>query len=275
MSSVHEHLPERAFEPSLEEIQARLRAIERIDWWYWLYASLVMLLLTLAVVSLSLPSLLREVDPLFRFHLNQSARGLTGLVLLFNVYTIYQQILIKRLRRELAEKQLHAAVFRKLAMFDPLTGLHNRWYAEQRLATEVARSERRGHPLTVLLLDLDQFKQINDTCGHAAGDLVLKEFAERLRKAIRGSDLAVRHGGDEFMVVLTECQVGQLQTVLARLDPFEVDWNGTKIPVTFSAGWKEYQLGERPQDLFEGADRALYNNKRTGKTLPSPLSVVP
>ncbi len=158
-------------------------------------------------------------------------------------------------------------------MIDPLTGLYNRRFAEQRLATEVARSERRGHPLTVLTLDLNNFKEINDTYGHPAGDQVLQEFASRLNKVIRGSDLAVRLGGDEFLVVLPECTLEQLKLVLHRLSSFELDWQGRKIPVSFSAGWKDYEMGERPEEMLARADEALYTNKRAtkkGKTATKP-----
>ncbi len=101
---------------------------------------------------------------------------------------------------------MRAKEFLKLAMLDPLTGLHNRRFAQERLVAEMARSGRHGHPLTVLMIDLDGFKQINDRYGHWGGDLVLKEFAQRLCRAIRGSDLAIRLGGDEFVVLLPECQ---------------------------------------------------------------------
>jgi two-component system cell cycle response regulator len=197
--------------------------------------------------------------------------GLIILIVLFNIYTIYQEILIKRLRRQLLEKQDHSYILRNLAMIDPLTGLYNRRFAEQRLAAEVARSERRGHPLTVLTLDLNNFKEINDTYGHPAGDQVLQEFASRLNKVIRGSDLAVRLGGDEFLVVLPECTLDQLKLVLDRLSSFELDWQGQKIPVTFSAGWKDYEMGDRPEEMLAGADQALYTSKRaTKKPLPAP-----
>jgi diguanylate cyclase (GGDEF)-like protein len=139
------------------------------------------------------------------------------------------------------------------------------------LAAEVARSERKGHPLTVLTLDLNSFKQINDTYGHPAGDQVLQEFAARLNKVIRGADLAVRLGGDEFLVLLPECTLPQLQLVLGRLGSLEVDWQGQKIPVTFSAGWKQYEMGERPEEMLARADELLYSRKRAGK-VTQPLA---
>jgi diguanylate cyclase (GGDEF)-like protein len=112
---------------------------------------------------------------------------------------------------------------------------------------------------------LNNFKHINDTYGHPAGDLVLKEFAARLNNVIRGADLAVRLGGDEFLVLLPECTLHQLELVLGRLSSLEVDWQSQKIPITFSAGWKQYELGERPEEMLARADEVLYDRKRAAK----------
>jgi diguanylate cyclase (GGDEF)-like protein len=258
-------------ETGAKELAEERRRIDRRDWWVRGYSIFVILLLTFAVISLTLPALLTGAETFFKIKLTEAVFGLITLIVLFNIYTIYQEILIKRLRRQLLEKQDHSYILRNLAMIDPLTGLYNRRFAEQRLATEVARSERRGHPLTVLTLDLNNFKEINDTYGHPAGDQVLQEFGSRLNKVIRGSDLAVRLGGDEFLVVLPECTLDQLKLVLARLGSFELDWEGRKIPVTFSAGWKDYEMGDRPEELLARADQALYTNKRaTKKPLLAP-----
>ena len=251
-----------------QELAVELRKIERRDWWVWGYAIFVILLLTFAVIALALPAWLAGAETYFNTKFIDAVFGLVALILIFNLYTVYQQILIKRLRRQLAEKQGHSDILRNLAMMDPLTGLYNRRFAEQRLAAEVARSERKGHPLTVLMLDLNNFKQINDAHGHAAGDQVLKEFAFRLNKVIRGSDLAVRLGGDEFLVLLPECATEQLQIVLGRLGSMEVERLGQKIPVTFSAGWKQYEIGDRPDELLERADQLLYAKKRASKEIP-------
>src|ERR1700726_4769321 len=248
-----------------KELAEERRRIEKRGWWVRGYSIFVILLLTFAVISLTLPSILSGAETIFRIKLTEAVFGLITLIVLFNIYTVYQEILIKRLRRQLLEKQDHSYILRNLAMIDPLTGLYNRRFAEQRLAAEVARSERRGHPLTVLTLDLNNFKEINDTYGHPAGDQVLQEFASRLNNVIRGSDLAVRLGGDEFLVVLPECTLEQLKLVLERLRSFELDWQGQKIPVTFSAGWKDYEMGDRPEEMLARADQALYTSKRAGK----------
>jgi diguanylate cyclase (GGDEF)-like protein len=250
-----------------KELAEERRRLDRRDWWVRGYSIFVILLLTFAVISLTLPAVLTGAETIFRIKFTEAVFGLITLILLFNIYTIYQEILIKRLRRQLLEKQDHSYILRNLAMVDPLTGLYNRRFAEQRLAAEVARSERRGHPLTVLTLDLNNFKEINDTYGHPAGDQVLQEFASRLNKVIRGSDLAVRLGGDEFLVVLPECTLEQLKLVLERLRSFALDWQGQKIPVTFSAGWKDYEMGDRPEEMLAQADQALYTSKRASKQL--------
>jgi len=253
------------------EIAENLRRIEKRDWWIWANSIFVMLLLTGALISFTLPSLSQGATPLFRIKVTEAIFGLVALVVLFNVYTIYQQVLIKRLRRQLAEKQHHSMILRELAMIDALTGLYNRRFAEQRLVAEVARSARKGHPLTVVLLDLDEFKHINDTHGHAAGDLVLQEFAAALNRAVRGGDLAVRWGGDEFLLILPECNHEQLKLVLDRLGPLELAWEGRKFPIKYSAGWKDYASGDQPDSMLAAADQALYANKRAAKNTTVPV----
>lgn len=249
----------------LEELTQERQRLERRHWWVRGYSILVIVLLTFAVISLTLPALISGDETIFRIKLREAVFGLIALIVLFNIYTIYQEILIQRLRRQLLEKQDHSYVLRNLAMIDPLTGLYNRRFGEQRLSTEVARSERRGHPLTLLLLDLNDFKKINDTYGHPAGDQVLQYFASQLNNVIRGSDLAVRLGGDEFLVVLPECTIEQLNHVLERLGTLETDWQGTKIRVNFSAGWTEYRSGDRTEEFLARADEALYATKRAAK----------
>ncbi|HEV3218358.1 MAG TPA: GGDEF domain-containing protein [Candidatus Acidoferrales bacterium] len=266
-------------ENRLTEIQASLRKLERRDWWLWMMAIIVMLLLTVAVVSMSFPELLKTDDAFFRFSLNQAVRGLVGLVLLFNTYTIYQQVQVKRLRRQLSEQleamgrlRVRAEEFHRLATIDPLTGLYNRRFAEHRLAAEASRSQRYGHPLTVISFDLNNFKKINDKHGHPAGDSVLKAFADRLNSAIRVSDWAVRMGGDEFLAILPECAIGQVQSLINRIAKVEAEHEGAHIPVAFSYGCVGYEPGETPQRFLERADELLYADKRRSKKAAPQLS---
>lgn len=261
-------LPEEQIQ-QIEIAKKNLRGLERRDWWLWWSAVTVMLLLTLTVVTLSLPNILRESDRIFQLNLNLAIHGLVALVLLFNTYTVYQQWLIKRLRTQTAKHleilsrlRIRAEEFQQLATRDSLTGLSNRRLGEERLAAEVARSERHGHPLSVLLLDLNRFKGINDRYGHAAGDLVLKAFAARLNKVIRASDLAARLGGDEFLVILPECPPDRIPVLLNRLGQIEVPWKEERLTIASAVGWAGYQKGETPAQLIERADKYLYASKR-------------
>lgn len=254
------------------QIQAAMRLVGKRQWWLWSSAVMVTLLLTLGIASFAFPGLLRQESATYPIDLNQALRGLVGLVLLFNIYTVYQQLQIRRLQESLAEQvcamgKMEARtdeVF-KLAILDPLTGLYNRRCGEQRLAEEISRSQRCGHPLTVIALDLNRLKYINDTFGHAAGDELIKCFAGRINKAIRGSDLAVRQGGDEFLLLLPECKPEEVRHVLGRLSGAGLDFKGQTIPLAFSAGWTNYIPGESPEELLQRADEALYTNKRAAK----------
>ncbi len=238
----------------------------------WSYAFMVILLLTLGVASFAFPALLREGEASYSFFLGQAIRALVCLVLLFSVYMVYQQFQISKLRSQLSDQIVSLAKVEdlatevyKLAALDPLTGLYNRRSGEQRLAEEMSRARRHDRPLTILLLDLDGLKQVNDRFGHAAGDLLLKAFAERLNRAIRGSDLAVRLGGDEFLVLLPECRPDEVHHVLSRLRGLEIEYNEEAIAAHFSTGWADHKPGEGPDDFLKRADEALYQNKREAK----------
>ncbi len=265
--SPHEDRAERA-----QQIQATMHEVGKRQWWLWSSAVMVTLLLTLGIASFAFPGLLSQEDAKYSFELNQALRGLVGLVLLFNVYTVYQQLQIRRLQDNLADQictigkmEARTEEVYKLAILDPLTGLYNRRCGEQRLAEEISRSRRYGHALTIIMLDLNGLKYINDTFGHAAGDDQIKCFAGRINKAIRGSDLAVRQGGDEFLLLLPECKPEEVRHVLGRLSGIKLDLGGRTIPVTFSAGWTNYIPGESPEELLQRADDALYVNKRAAK----------
>ena len=130
--SLSSQVSDPAAEIGLAELQEKLRKLERRDWWLWSLAVVVMLLLTFAVFSMTFPGMFRVDDPFFQSSLERAVRGLIGLVLIFNAYTIYQQVMVKRLRRQFSAKldemrvlQVRAEEFERLAMVDPLTGLSN------------------------------------------------------------------------------------------------------------------------------------------------------
>jgi diguanylate cyclase (GGDEF)-like protein len=263
-----------------EQIRTDIRQVARRQWWMWSSAVLVTLLLTLGIASFEFPGLLSQAEGFYSFHLSLALRGLVGLVLLFNVYTVYQQLLIQRIQRNLSDQvaalgkmEVRTEEVYRLAALDPLTGLYNRRSGEQRLAEEISRAQRHGRPLTILLLDLNGLKDINDKFGHAAGDELIRRFAEYLSRAIRGSDFAVRLGGDEFLVLLPECKLEDVHHILNRLNGRKVEFGEKSIPINFSAGWANFMAGESSEDLLKRADEALYANKRSSKEQNLPRVV--
>jgi diguanylate cyclase (GGDEF)-like protein len=158
----------------------------------------------------------------------------------------------------------------KLAVLDPLTKLYNRRSGELRLAEEISRSHRYSLPLAAIRIDVNGLKQINDTFGHAVRDQLIKHLAERLQRAIRGSDVAVRLGRGEFLVLLPECKLGDVHSVLDRLSGMSMNCSGKIIPLTFTAGWTDYIPAESPEEFLRRADSALYVNKHAGKEKSGP-----
>jgi two-component system cell cycle response regulator len=160
----------------------------------------------------------------------------------------------------------------EMATTDGLTGLHNRSYATSHIENLVARANKDGKPISVMMLDIDFFKKVNDTYGHAAGDEVLREFADRLRAQLRGIDLAVRYGGEEFVVVMpdTDGATGNLVAERLRLGMAEksFDLDSTKKPlaVTVSIGVaSSHGTDESAASMLERADKAMYEAKNSGR----------
>jgi two-component system cell cycle response regulator len=159
----------------------------------------------------------------------------------------------------------------ELSLLDALTGLHNRRYMETHLKGLVDQARSGGRPLSVLVADIDNFKSINDGYGHSAGDAVLREFAERLRRNLRGIDLACRLGGEEFIVIMPDtaleraCQIGERLRDCIASEPFRVTFDD-RLEVTASVGIAMLEgADDTPETLFERADKALYAAKREGR----------
>ncbi len=164
----------------------------------------------------------------------------------------------------------------EMAITDALTGLYNRRYMESHVGTLVEQAVARGKPLTVLVLDIDFFKTINDSYGHDAGDDVLREFAIRIKKSIRGIDLACRYGGEEFVVVMPETDMAVATMVAERLrrriatEPFPIQQGGRLIEVTISVGLAALGRDDTAATVLKRADQALYRAKRDGRNRVVP-----
>jgi diguanylate cyclase (GGDEF)-like protein len=168
---------------------------------------------------------------------------------------------IDRLRNEVAD----------LALLDDLTGVGNRRHLLQRLLEECARSERSGEPFALLAIDLDGFKSINDTKGHAAGDACLQHFTLMAQTRLRPGDMLARSGGDEFCIVLPASTLREGAMIARRILEVcrddAVACTGADIPVAVSIGVAQWtrEIGAFPEQLIAAADQALYAAKKEGK----------
>lgn len=193
---------------------------------------------------------MRRKEPLRRNGPGDRARFTAGVLAAVLVGLVAGRILERR-------RMLESAA--AIALTDPLTGLANRRAWEEELRREVARARRNSHRLALVMLDLDHFKQLNDTQGHQAGDTVLAEAAASWRTAVRTTDFLARYGGDEFAMLLPDCPDEYGQTVLERIR--------TAIPpgCSCSAGIAYWDGRESAEDLLARADAALYEAKRAGR----------
>lgn len=155
---------------------------------------------------------------------------------------------------------------KELAATDALTGLANRRCFLDRLVAEIARTRRTGHTVSVVLIDLNGFKAVNDAYGHAKGDETLIRVAETLARSVRASDLAARFGGDEFVLMLPETTPDKTEEILSRFDLREIpvpDQEGAPARLTFSYGIASFPNdGDDPERLLQAADGRLYAMKK-------------
>ena len=200
----------------------------------------------------------------------------------FVIKPVRLEELLLRLKRVLKERNLTRERIRmmeklqKLAVTDGLTKLHNSRSFYSQLETEVDRFNRYKHPLALLLLDLDHFKEYNDNYGHLEGDKVLVRFSQIIKSCLRTNDTAYRYGGEEFTVILPETGTEEAGTVAQRIRAaLEAErfapLDGKPAKITISIGVTEYQAKEELSTFIQRADQAMYRSKQKGRNLVSML----
>ncbi|WP_029030226.1 PleD family two-component system response regulator [Salinarimonas rosea] len=205
-------------------------------------------------------------------------RGLDIGVHDFLVRPVDRNELVARVRTQVRRKRFaerlreSVQVSLELAVTDALTGLHNRRYLDSHLAALFDEASLRARPLSLLVLDIDRFKSVNDSFGHDAGDEVLREFANRIRSLTRGIDVVARFGGEEIVVVVPDTGLEGARAVAQRIceriesEPFAIHQGTRAIPVTVSIGVAARNLDDRsPADILKRADVALYRAKEEGR----------
>jgi diguanylate cyclase (GGDEF)-like protein len=168
------------------------------------------------------------------------------------------------------EAEYHEEIYR-LTILDGLTQIHNQRYMTEFLEREVVRSQRHARPLSVLMIDLDRFKTINDTFGHLCGDFVLRELADIIRASVRKEDLFARYGGEEFVVVLVETNREEAVMVGERIrqsiadHQFRFDSTPVKLTISIGVASMTGDMSVTTASLLRAADENLYQAKRTGR----------
>jgi diguanylate cyclase (GGDEF)-like protein/PAS domain S-box-containing protein len=180
------------------------------------------------------------------------------------------QTVNRRLKQQLGEIQDLQDKLHEQAMRDPITGVYNRRFLEETLSREISHAQRKGHPLSIIMLDIDFFKKVNDSFGHKIGDDVLISLSKLLQTETRDSDCVSRYGGDEFVLVMPE---------MTKEDAFQraEHWRKAikskkkligeyRISITVSLGISTFPAnGSNSEELFKAADEALYQAKATGR----------
>jgi diguanylate cyclase (GGDEF)-like protein/PAS domain S-box-containing protein len=245
--------PEEAMRQSLDEIHPPESAASVADYYRQVFA---------AIEAGTEPPMFRGENEYYR----KDGSIMTGeLQVIPHVDTDGHVIELIGVTRDITERKIFEAELRNLAVTDTLTGVWNRRHGTELLTADLS-ARRPGQALSLLMLDIDHFKTINDTFGHQAGDHVLIEIASRLRRSLRGSDMVARWGGEEFVVLLRDCALPDalrlaedIRAAIAEL-PF-----GAMGSLTVSVGVAEARAGEDLTTWLERADQALYRAKRAGR----------
>ena len=180
---------------------------------------------------------------------------------------LQEQLTLAQTESQAMRRKLHNETLR--ALTDSLTHLPNREAFEERYQMERDRFLRYKHPASLAILDIDHFKQVNDTYGHLVGDRVLQAFAEQVKKMIRSTDFFARFGGEEFILLMPDTTLDAAKTLMEKVRESIENMSpaslGTQTPIAASAGLAAFQLGEKAEQLLERADKALYRAKDHGR----------
>jgi len=241
---------------------AELRRLESHDFEIWLLAAFAIGVFALAILSFFFPRnfwLVPTVD------IKLSPQVLFTIMmfgLLVALFAARRELELKKLRLANLESMLTARNSQSAGLIDTVTNVLNRSFLHEILQGEIQRSERNNRPLTLVMCDVDGFKQVNDRYGHLTGDFVLAQIAGIIKSCARGSDHVIRYGGDEFLLVLPETDESGAETVRERIHQRLEEWDRTNrfgdTPISVSAGIYLHVPGQTPEKDVAEADIRMY-----------------
>ena len=274
---------QRADESRLaREAQLRVRGeierLEKRDLQLWSIVVLVVLVLSAGILALLLPDLVWRLGPLQvqGTFVPQLFFSLITLIILFNIYILQQRRLLHNTREELVRQIIYNEAAARLSLVDPLTDTFNRRYMDEVLSKDLRRADRLNINLGFVMIDVDNFKAVNTKFGHLVGDQVLVEVAKVLKQTFRASDIVIRYGGDEFLVMLNDTDEEHSYMALDRLQQAVDSWNtGERIAeykMSLSWGVGVYSRGADLHAVLDAADRKMYEHKDPLKKRAASIS---
>ncbi len=269
-----------ANESVLARVGQQLSQLEKRDWELWLIVSLTGVLVSTGLAAILFPAAFFKHDNM-HFEVTVSrplATGLFILLALLNTYLVTKRLEIRRLREKLISSTIQQELARQQSFTDPLTEIYNRRSLEEMAERFISHARRLKNPLSLLLIDVDRFKDVNTTFGHLTGDVVLADTASLLKNSVRGSDAVFRYGGDEFLIILADTSRSGAGKVIERIRAYLLDWNraGTLdgFELSLSIGISEWSDGVTLDELLDEADRQMYAEKANQALDKGQISIV-
>jgi diguanylate cyclase (GGDEF)-like protein len=263
----------------MANVNRELRKLEKRDGELWTIVTATGILVGTGLLAVLLPAAFMRSGTL-HFEITVSkelACGLFVLLILLNTYIVSRRIEFRRLRQRMISTAMQNELIRLQSFTDPLTEIYNRRSLEELASRFIGQARRLGNSLTFLLADVDHFKQVNTQFGHLTGDFVLTEIATLLKGSIRGTDAAIRYGGDEFLIALSNTDAAGAATVVKRIETSLSEWNQSSsldnFTISLSLGMAEWTDGKTLDEVLDLADRNMYEEKSRRTSLSKHAAV--
>lgn len=253
--------------PRVDELRREIHSLEGRDLQLWSIGILTALLAVAGFVALISPNLMWNLGNLRLSgrYLPQLIFAFTVLIVLFNIHALVQRRTLQNTRDELVRQVLRSEAAERHSLVDALTETFNRRFLEHVLPKDISRADRSGTSLAFVLCDVDGFKSVNTRFGHLAGDKVLTSVAALLKKNFRATDTIIRYGGDEFLVIMDDCDERRAEPALDRLQALLQGWNVANpmagFTLSLSRGVAAYSTGANIQEVLDTADQRMYQEK--------------
>jgi diguanylate cyclase (GGDEF)-like protein len=259
-------MTERNPENATEE---RLLRADRRDWQFW---SVLVLGLALFGLGLAIYQLLISPREAWTAHgvaglVPPLLFGVLALMVLVNFYVARKDAVIRGLEQELTHQKIEAELNRELALLDPVTEVYNRRYLRPLLSKEISRIKRYGKGLAVMMVDITGFRRVNESLGHTGGDVVLRQLAQLLQSRVRNSDMIIRFGGDEFLLILPDTDEPGYQRLDVRLKEALADWSRrsgmTEFALGFAVGAARYTPERHMDEILKLAEQRMQQDRKS------------